>query len=311
MNAIALVLSALLCSQAGQDSEADRLRKELEKVKADNVVAMRQLEVALAQLRELNDKLAKKNAAAEAPPVGQLTKEYKALAEKTAEMARDKEKYTAPAPAPATPAPRLYTHFTVPESKITAVASEIGLVVLSIGKDDGVVEGQTYTITRGGESIATVIVDRADRKWAAGKMTKKTSEPRVGDAVVAEQAVAKTPPTGLARTSADELKIIRKELDDVRLEVRKLSDRIVPLWQGQGVSVEEAPEELRAHLSILRGLLVRRLREGSPAEKAGLQVNDVVPDLLEAQLVQAIESGMPIHVIRQGQRVRLPGAMGK
>jgi S1-C subfamily serine protease len=104
--------------------------------------------------------------------------------------------------------------------------------------------------------------------------------------------------------SADELRAIRKELDEVRSQVRQLSDRIVPSWQGAGVSVEEAPEELKAHLGFHRGLIVRRVREGSPAEKIGLKANDVVPDLLEAQLLQAIEAGTPLQVIRQGQKVR-------
>src|SRR4029450_8983809 len=59
MNAIALILSTLLLSQAAQDSEADRLRKEAEKLRADNAVVLRQLEVLAAQVKELNEKLAK------------------------------------------------------------------------------------------------------------------------------------------------------------------------------------------------------------------------------------------------------------
>jgi hypothetical protein len=42
-----------------------------------------------------------------------------------------------------------------------------------------------------------------------------------------------------------------------------------------------------------------------------LKPHDVIPDLLEAQLVEALESGMPIHLIRQGAKVRLPGAKGR
>ena len=179
-------------------------------------------------------------------------------------------------------------------------------------------EGQSFMVMREGTFIGTLKIDRVDRGWAAGKMSKKISEPKVGDAITSDKNVGTlkapayyTTPWSTVPGSTDELRLIRKELDDVRLQVRKLSDQIVPAWQGQGVSVEETSEELRAHLSILRGLLVRRVRQGSPAEKAGLQANDVVPDLLEAQLVQAIEMGMPIHVIRKGSRVRLAGAMGK
>jgi hypothetical protein len=197
------------------------------------------------------------------------------------------------------------------------------MVVISIGKDDGVVEGHEFSITRAGEDVGTVVIDRADRKWAAGKVTRKLLDPRVGDDLFLKKVGAGKPVVGAAgsidpvtapaisRSSADELRAIRKELDEVRSQVRQLSDRMVPSWQGQGFSVDEASEELRAHLAILRGLLVRRVKEGSAAERGGLKVNDVVPDLLEAQLVQALETGMPIHVIRQGQRVRLPGATGK
>jgi hypothetical protein len=308
MSLLALTFAALLAAQTppSPNSELEKLKAELEKQRSHNQDLQRQLDSANTMLNKLEQ-----------------TKAYDLLRAETEKLQADLAAKAAAAtglprlaaPPPVAPAPPVYYQFAMPESKITAVANEIDLVVVSIGSDDGVVEGQIYSITRGGESVGSLKIDRVDRKWAAGRVTRKKSEPRVGDAVGPEKVGSKTlqyvAPAARVLSSADELKIIRKELDDVRLEVRKLSDRIVPAWQGQGVSVEEVPEELRAHLSILRGLLVRRVREGSPAEKAGLKANDVVPDLLEAQLVQAIESGMPIHVIRQGQRVRLPGATGK
>jgi len=310
MNAIAILLSALLCSQTPQDSEANRLRMEAEKLRADHAVALRQLEVLAAQIKELNDKLAK--AQKKPPVVGSgssdaledlLDRDRKAL---EGALKSQAQALTAPAPVVVAPGVR-----SLPEGKITAVANEIDLVVISMGSEDGVAEGQTYTIVRGGQTVATLKIDRVDRKWAAGKVTNKTSEPRVSDTVGERSKtysyVVKPNVTYLG--SADELRAIRKELDEVRSQVRQLSDRIVPSWQGAGVSVEEAPEELKAHLGFLRGLIVRRVREGSPAEKIGLKANDVVPDLLEAQLLQAIEAGTALQVIRQGQKVRL--AAGK
>jgi hypothetical protein len=63
------------------------------------------------------------------------------------------------------------------------VAKEIGLVVISIGKDDGVLEGDELTVYRSGEVVAKIAVDRADRKWSAGKVFQKKSDPLVADDV--------------------------------------------------------------------------------------------------------------------------------
>ena len=301
MNLLALTLAAVLAAQTPPSPSS-----ELEKLKADIEKLLAESRAKAARIDQLQAELDKE-------------KGKKALEPSRVERAA-KSALEALAKEPAKPATKTtFYHYALPQGKITAVANEIDLVVISMGTDQGVVQGQTFTITRAGETVGTVTIDRADKNWAAGKVSKKTSEPRVGDLVgVHKYVVTEQPAAGFTyavptvpRTSTDELRAIRKELDEVRSQVRQLSDKIVPAWQGQGVSVDEASEEIRAHLSILRGLHVRRVREGSPAEKAGLKVHDVVPDLLEEQLLQAIETGMPIHVIRQGQRVRLPGAAGK
>lgn len=69
------------------------------------------------------------------------------------------------------------------EGKVTAVANDIGLLVISIGKDDGVLEGDDFTVYRGGDFVAKVSIDRSDRKWAAGKVVLKKADPRVADDV--------------------------------------------------------------------------------------------------------------------------------
>src|SRR6185436_5803557 len=110
MNAVAILLSALLCSQTPQDSEANRLRMEAEKLRADHAVALRQLEVLAAQIKELNDKLAK--AQKKPPVVGSgssdaledlLDRDRKALQEKLKSQA---QALTAPAPVVAAPGVR-------------------------------------------------------------------------------------------------------------------------------------------------------------------------------------------------------------
>jgi len=66
---------------------------------------------------------------------------------------------------------------------VTAVAGEISLLVVSIGKDEGVTEGEELKIFRGDRLIAKAIVDRTDRKWSAAKTFWKEVDPRVGDDV--------------------------------------------------------------------------------------------------------------------------------
>jgi len=66
--------------------------------------------------------------------------------------------------------------------KVTAVAKELDLVVLSIGRDAGVNEGDEFTITRASTFICKIVVDRVDKPWAAGRVALKgKAEPLVGD----------------------------------------------------------------------------------------------------------------------------------
>ena len=70
-----------------------------------------------------------------------------------------------------------------PTFRITAVAGEIGLVVFSGGKEDGVVEGAKYYVHRNSTFVAQIVIERVDRKWSAGKVLLKTQEPKVADYV--------------------------------------------------------------------------------------------------------------------------------
>lgn len=180
--------------------ELDSSRTLFTKLVADQDVLVRQLEVQLAQIQEMSLKVeefrskAAKALAEKSTAVSQLQYERQTaerlqqdltqLEEKHVEIAREKKSLEERINhlnqmgiktdiAPKRPL----------EGKVTAVANEIGLVVISIGKDDGVLEGDEFTVYRGGEFIAKIVIDRSDRKWSAGKVVLKKQDPRVADDV--------------------------------------------------------------------------------------------------------------------------------
>lgn len=69
------------------------------------------------------------------------------------------------------------------DGKVTAVAIEIGLVVLSIGRDAGVMSGDEFTVYRGDMFVSKIVIDRVDRSWSAGRIVLKKMDPRVSDDV--------------------------------------------------------------------------------------------------------------------------------
>jgi Ca-activated chloride channel family protein len=167
-------------------------------VEADLQVLVRQQELQLAQIQELTTKVdehraklakslnEKSLAVAELQDARQLAERLQQdlgqLEEKHVEMALDKKHLEEKINAIAQNGGNVNTAPVKSlEGKVTAVANEIGLVVMSLGKDDGVLEGDNFSIYRGGEFVAKLVVDRADRKWAAGKVVFKMSDPRVGD----------------------------------------------------------------------------------------------------------------------------------
>jgi S1-C subfamily serine protease len=107
--------------------------------------------------------------------------------------------------------------------------------------------------------------------------------------------------------SPDPVEALRKDLDELRRQVRDLSGRLLPSWTAQGVVCEEVPAELRAPVGIEQGLLVRQVRPGSRAEARGLRPSDVAVGMTEARLLEAIGRSQPIIVVREGRRVTLEG----
>jgi len=246
--------------------QLDQSNTLLAKLEADVQVLVRQLEVQLAHIEDLaktNEEV--RRALAKAQNDRKVSETELALVRKAATL----------------------------QAKVTAVAGEIGLVVLSAGSDDGVREGDEFTLSRDGAFVAKVVIERVDRKWSAGKVRDRKLDPRVGDEAASRGPAESEGPAAL--------RDLRRELDELRRQIRELSERLPTGPKEHGATLEEAGDELRAHLGIARGLIVRAVREGSLAEKAGLKPGDVVPDLAAPELVEAISKDRPIRVIRRGR----------
>ena len=72
------------------------------------------------------------------------------------------------------PSPRL-------DAKVRGTAPELGLVVVSVGADEGVTRGMKFTVFRGPEFVCTVTIENVERTWASGRILVKQMDPRVGD----------------------------------------------------------------------------------------------------------------------------------
>jgi hypothetical protein len=69
------------------------------------------------------------------------------------------------------------------EGRVTAVAGEIDLVVLSAGKDAGFSPGREVWIYRGEELVGRAAVERAEATWSSARTRERRKVPRVGDEV--------------------------------------------------------------------------------------------------------------------------------
>ena len=151
--------------------QLDFSNTQLAKIEADTQVFVRQLEVQLAQIQELNTKVdehraklskslnEKALAVSELQYARQLAERLQQdlgqLEEKHVEMARDKKHLEEKINAIAAAGGNVNVAPKAPlNGKVTAVANEIGLVVISVGKDAGVAEGDEFTLYRGGDFVA-------------------------------------------------------------------------------------------------------------------------------------------------------------
>lgn len=159
-------LNAQMAQLTEMTTKVEEFRSKLAKSIADRSTAVQELQYARQEAERLQKDLAD-------------------LEEKHVTLAREKKKYE-----------EIIAHLNERDirtdigsprkpldGKVTAVSDEIGLVIISIGKDDGVLEGDEFTLYRGSLFVAKIVVDRVDRKWAAGRTVLKKDRPQVSDDV--------------------------------------------------------------------------------------------------------------------------------
>jgi hypothetical protein len=69
------------------------------------------------------------------------------------------------------------------EGRVQAVSSEIGLVVIDLGQEAGVMVGDEFTVYRGSKFVAKIVIEKTDAKWSAGRVEAKRDDPQVADNV--------------------------------------------------------------------------------------------------------------------------------
>lgn len=88
------------------------------------------------------------------------------------------------------PVPRL-------NAVVKGVALDVGVVVLSVGKEEGVTPGMKFTVYRGPEYVCTVSVDKVEARWSSAQITTRRMDPRIGDSATnAGSAGALSPAAG-------------------------------------------------------------------------------------------------------------------
>jgi hypothetical protein len=197
---LATEIASLKSQNEANTKELANKQNEIDKLVAGVNTYGRQLEV---QLQQVSDALARveeyKKRTADAlnklstseqdrqykiQEAERLGKDLGALENQYQELARDRQRLQETISA--LNAVGVQTDRVAPRKKIegqvTAVAGELDLVVISVGRDAGVNEGDDFTVFRGGTFVGKVTIDRVDRAWASGRVSLKgKEEPRVGD----------------------------------------------------------------------------------------------------------------------------------
>jgi len=195
-------INSVKAQNAAHVTELANKQNEIDKLVAGVNTYGRQLEV---QLQQVSDALARveeyKKRAAEAfnkaamadqdrlyriQEAERLSKDLGSLENQYQELARDRQRLQETIAAlsqSGVPVDKVAPRKAL-AGQVNAVAGELDLVVISIGRDAGVNEGDDFTVYRGSTFVGKVTIDRVDRAWASGRVTLKgKEEPRVGDSV--------------------------------------------------------------------------------------------------------------------------------
>ncbi len=70
-------------------------------------------------------------------------------------------------------------------SAVSSVDNELNIVLIRVGRSDGVEPGHRFTVSRGKEYVGRLVIDKVGDNWASGHMMKDVSkdEPAAGDEV--------------------------------------------------------------------------------------------------------------------------------
>jgi Ca-activated chloride channel family protein len=198
------------------------------------------------------------------------------------------------------------------DGKVTAVAPDIGLVVISLGKDDGLLEGDEWVVYRGGEFVAKIATDRADRKWAAGKIVLRRSDPKVGDdasnhlfVLAPENRESNRPPV----SGTSDLRVVGVSGDEVVLgsaSQRGLQPgQLYSITRDRGfVAIVQIRGLTEGHAtgSVWRGLAVGRILQGDAAGRVD-DVRAYLESLPEAAQLE-LRSRVNLMIIRAKMGMR-------
>lgn len=179
MEALSRNLEVMISRVAELNKENNDLRASLEQTRAD----MSQITAQLLQAQGDLERSDRALSTAEEELI-RISKEAHTMRERIDRLRQQG------VPVEILPVPRL-------NAVVKGVALDVGVVVLSVGKEEGVTPGMKFTVYRGPEYVCTVSVDKVEARWSSAQITTRRMDPRIGDSATnAGSAGALTPAAG-------------------------------------------------------------------------------------------------------------------